>query len=353
MRIPSSSSILLSGINPVSLALASILSTCGVKVLVVDEWKPITSGVEEIIIDNYSFELLQHIGFELETNMKPRINAAYFVKQSLKVLATNLCSVIWDTQVLSKPKASSQIYRLKHEDEIFEHQSQYFYNTHDLLTNQTHSILNFRNIFALAWRLIGILNKNLDQKILESYPKEVDLLKEQFDIINGSKKQFHKVIQQLFSSKKRELNLVDSKISLHLSQHRNIEAGDLLPDLNFYDEQLKTESSLYKWCNYRHFSVFMFGYLTPSHLFTIAKWLQLNYAVQLFYLPPSERNQPVFDTFQILTGERKTLIIRPDRYIGLISDSIDIDIIDNYLKSIIMMKTKDPLQPKDAKGLNN
>jgi hypothetical protein len=121
-------------------------------------------------------------------------------------------------------------------------------------------------------------------------------------------------------------------------------------DLDFYDEKLKINSSLYQWCSYHHFSVFFFGFLTPSHLFTIAKWIQLNYAVQLFYLPPSEKNQHIFDAFEIKEGERKTLIIRPDRYIGLINDAIDIDIVDNYLKNMVLMKNKNVL--KTAKELD-
>ncbi|MDA9555491.1 hypothetical protein N9R54_04580 [Pelobium sp.] len=340
MKIPSNSSVLISGIHPVSLAFASILGVCGVKVLMIDEAATNTSETVSFKIDYYSFELLKHLGFDLADSEEFAINQADFIKQSLKILATNLCSVIWNTQLQAKPKANDNTYLLKHDDEIITHQSQFFYTLDDLLIDELNARLNFRNNFLLAWRLLGILEKNLKPKILYSYPKETELLKAHFTNREITKNPFQKLLNKLSTSKKQGLHLIDSSISIHLSQHRDIEAGEILPDLAFYDEQLKAPSSLYKWCNYRHFSVFFFGHLTSSHLFTIAKWIQLNYKVQLFYLPPSEKNQSVFDAFQIREGERKTLIIRPDRYIGLINDAIDIDIIDNYLNSVLGMRAK-------------
>jgi hypothetical protein len=37
---------------------------------------------------------------------------------------------------------------------------------------------------------------------------------------------------------------------------------------------------------------------------------------------------------------KKTIIIRPDKYIGLLHDGIDVDIIDNYLANFVNMKEK-------------
>ena len=81
------------------------------------------------------------------------------------------------------------------------------------------------------------------------------------------------------------------------------------------------------------------GSLSKYNLFNIAKWVKSNYNVQLFYLPPSEKNQHIFNFFNIIEGEKKTLIIRPDRYIGLINDRIDLEIIQSYLSDFLQLKT--------------
>lgn len=340
MRIPADSSILILGSHPVALAFASVLSTCGVKVLVIDELKEADSNHKKLTLDQYSLSLLTHLGYKLPDDANNEIDQADFIKQSLKLLASNVCSVLWNVELVTKPAFNAKTYLLKHQGEVFEHESEYCFTSEELLIDPLNDALNFRNIFLLAWRLIGIINKNLDAKILNSYPEETAILKNQYPIFAAPKNQFQRFTQKLFAPEKKEINIIGSKISLHLSQHRNIEAGEMLPNLDFYDEKLNTQEKLYKWCNYRHFSVFLFGYLTTHHLFTVARWIQLNYSVQLFYLPPSEKNQAVFDVFQIKEGERKTLIIRPDRYIGLIKDAIDLDIIDNYLKNLLLMKPK-------------
>lgn len=339
MRIPTDSSILILGSHPVALAFASVLSACGLKVLVIDELKEADSNPKKIILDPYSFSLLAHLGYKLPDDTNHKINQADFTKQSLKLLATNVCSVLWNVELAAKPGFNAKTYLIKHQDEVFEHESDYCFTSREFLIDPLNDALNFRNIFLLAWRLIGIINKNLDAKILNSYPEESAILENQYPYYNAPKNKFQRFTQKLFAPKK-EINIIGSKISIHLSQHRNMEAGELLPNLDFYDEKLNTQEKLYKWCNYRHFSVFLFGYLTTHHLFTVARWIQLNYSVQLFYLPPSKKNQEVFDAFEIKEGERKTLIIRPDRYIGLIKDAIDIDIIDNYLKNLLLMKPK-------------
>ena len=344
MSIPKKSSILISGSSPVAIAFATILSACGIKVLVIDELREADLRKESFVLDRYCFSLLEKMGYKLPEADHFLIKTSDFITQSLSLLATHLSLVFWDTKWTSNYNISGSNYILKYRDVDFEHQTEYHFTINDLVIDVNNEALNFRNAFVLAWRLIGIITGNLDAKILQSYPAETALLSKQYADQSSSKNSFQQLFSRLLKSKKSEINLIESKISLHLSQHRKVEAGELLKDLDFYDEKLKVNSSLYQWCSYHHFSVFFFGFLTPSHLFTIAKWIQLNYAVQLFYLPPSEKNQHIFDAFDIKEGERKTLIIRPDRYIGLINDAIDIDIIDNYLKSMVLMKHKNTLK---------
>ena len=351
MSIPKESSVMISGSDLLTFAFATVLSVCGVKVLVIDDLKEANLKKERFFLDAYSSSLLETIGYNFDRSENYLIKPSDFFNQSLNLLAKHLCLVFWDTKWVSNHDQTTANYILKQGDIEIKHQTKYHFSKKDLVIDEFNDPLNFRGIFVLAWRVIGIIQQNLDPKILQSYPPEIERLKKQYVDLSTQKNQFNLLLSKFLKPKKTEINLIDSKISLHLSQHRKVEAGELLLDLDFYDEKLKVNSSLYQWCSYHHFSVFFFGFLTPSHLFTIAKWIQLNYAVQLFYLPPGDKNQHIFDAFEIKKGERKTLIIRPDRYIGLINDAIDIDIIDNYLKSMVMMKNKNSI--KHAKELKS
>lgn len=342
MRIPSSSELLINGVCPVSLAFAAILSKHGIKVLLIDDQSIIEQNAELIIVDDYSITLLKSVGFSFteEETLNKKFEPSVFANQALKLLANNLCSVIWETKIIDF-NANASNFNLYHQEQLTPHPTQYFYQSSDLKSRNT--VLDFRNIFLLAWRLIGILKGTLKKPILESYPAESLLLRTQFLANDKSIKKniFQKLINK-YAHAYAEPNLIESKTSLHLSQHRSLQAGELLPDLIFYDEKAKINSSLYQWCNYQHFSVLIFGYLIPTNLFAIAKWLQLNYPVQLYYLPNSERNESIFKALKLRIGEKKTLIIRPDKYIGLLHDGIDIDIMDNYLRNFILMNEKAP-----------
>jgi hypothetical protein len=72
-------------------------------------------------------------------------------------------------------------------------------------------------------------------------------------------------------------------------------------------------------------------------LFALAKWITHSYngALNLFYLPPSAKNQHVFNQFDIAEGKQKALIVRPDMHIGLMNDVVDIDMMDNYLNNVV------------------
>ena len=332
MIIPSKSDVLISGIQPASLAFASILSFCGLKVLVVDDLKKPVLNPKSLNLSDYNILLLKHVGFTIEANT----SHFSFVNQSLKLLATHLSNVFWDTQIIEK---SENKYQLKHNNLSSFHESKFIYSSDDLIIDKNENELNFRNAFVLAWRLVAIVNETFSSNILSSYQKEKEILQQ----YAAEKSQFQKIREKFIGTKKTAIQLADSKINLHLSHKRELQAGDILPDLAFYDEQLKADSSLYNWCKYAHFSIIIFGYLGPTNLFSLARWLQLNYPIQLFYLPQSEKNEAIFEALHIPLGEKKTLIIRPDRYIAFVNDTVDMDIIDNYLNNVLGMnaKTKD------------
>ncbi len=129
----------------------------------------------------------------------------------------------------------------------------------------------------------------------------------------------------------------DSKINLHLSNATKIKAGDRLPYFKVFDEKKQQETDLHEWCAKPGFTMIVIGNLKELDLFTLAKWITQNYAGQInfFYLPPSTKNQEIFDAFEINEGKKKTLIVRPDTYIGFINDVVDIDMMDNYLKTVM------------------
>ena len=329
MIIPSKSDVLISGIQPVTLAFASILGFCGLKVLVVDDLKKPVLNPKSLNLSDYNILLLKHVGFTIEANT----SHFSFVNQSLKLLATHLSNVVWDTEIIEK---SQNKYQLKHNNLSSFHESKFIYSSDDLIIDKNENELNFRNAFALAWRLVAIVNETFSTKILSSYQKE----KEIFQQYASEKSQFQKIRDKFIGTKKTSIHLTDSEINLHLSHKRELQAGDILPDLTFYDEQLKADSNLYNWCKYAHFSIIIFGYLGPTNLFSLARWLQLNYPIQLFFLPQSEKNEAIFKALRIPLGEKKTLIIRPDRYIAFVNDTVDMDIIDNYLNNVLGMKAK-------------
>ena len=79
------------------------------------------------------------------------------------------------------------------------------------------------------------------------------------------------------------------------------------------------------------------GKITEMDLFSLAKWITQTYPnlLNFYYLPPSARNQHIFDAFEVTSPYQKTLIIRPDMHIGLMSDGIDMEIIRKYMEDVV------------------
>jgi hypothetical protein len=53
------------------------------------------------------------------------------------------------------------------------------------------------------------------------------------------------------------------------------------------------------------------------------------------YLPPSAKNQHVFDAFEVGKGQHKSLLVRPDMHIGFMNDAIDLNSMDRYLRNVV------------------
>lgn len=221
-----------------------------------------------------------------------------------------------------------------------------------------------QDAYNLAWKLAGVVNNQLKETILDSYTAErMPVAK---TVLNTTDRIFKMILSRnwfvgmfkkwmlpgllknawskpalrdMFFKKISQIGISyrDSQINLHLSHHSPIKAGDRLPYLKVFDEKKQQETDLHEWCSKPGFTMITLGKLQELDLFTLAKWITQNYPANLnfFYLPPSTRNQQVFDAFGVKEKQKMTLIIRPDMHIGFINDVVDIDMMDNYLQNVV------------------
>lgn len=329
MRIPTPSDVLIVGTSSASLAFATLLAKGGLNVLVIDEAEnPIAENEKILGLSAYCTEILKQHGYKLDE----KTTTANFNGQSLSLLAHSLCCVVWGTKLVS---SFDKAHQLLQAGNLQLHHSNFVFRLSDLEIDKADAEANFRNAFVLAWRVIGVQLKRFHPYILHSFEVERRLISEFYQ----DKKEtglFNRLLLKFSAQKPLGLSLSDSPINLHLSQQRTLEAGELLPNLPFYDEKLKQETSLHQWCNYQQFSLIVIGNTNPQYVFNIAKWVQLNFNIKLFYLPYTERNDPIFRELNISESERRTLVIRPDKYISMINDTVETDIIDNYLRNVLM-----------------
>lgn len=129
----------------------------------------------------------------------------------------------------------------------------------------------------------------------------------------------------------------ESAINLHISQSTQIKAGDRLPYFKVFDEKKQEETDLHAWCGKPGFTFIVMGKLPETELFALVKWITFKYPTLLnfFYLPPSAKNQHIFDAFEVKARQGKSLMIRPDMHIGFINDKIDMVLTDNYLQNVV------------------
>jgi 2-polyprenyl-6-methoxyphenol hydroxylase-like FAD-dependent oxidoreductase len=220
-----------------------------------------------------------------------------------------------------------------------------------------------QDAYNLAWKLAGVINQKLKSGILTTYASErmpvaSDLLKTTDRVFKtimspgllaGWFKKFVLpiVLKKAWKSENLKLeffkrisqtgiNYQHSPLSLHLSQLKSIKAGDRLPYLKVYDEKKLQETDLHAWCSKPGFTLITMGPLQELYVFSLAKWITQNYNgwLNFFHLPPSVKNQRVFDTFDIKAGQSKAIIVRPDMYIGLVNDVVDLEMMNNYLQNV-------------------
>jgi 2-polyprenyl-6-methoxyphenol hydroxylase-like FAD-dependent oxidoreductase len=221
-----------------------------------------------------------------------------------------------------------------------------------------------QDAYNLAWKLAGVINKQLKPDILNSYAEErmpvaKDLLKttdRAFSMIMSGNWFVNlikgwllpKVLNRVWRSEKSRANFFkrisqtginyrDSKLNLQLGQSTHIKAGDRLPYFEIYDEKKKEKTDIHTWCSKPGFTLITLGDLQEGYLFTLAKWITQDYegSINFFHLPPSNTNWHIFDAFEVKAGMRKALIIRPDMHIGYMNNIVDIDMMNNYLRNVV------------------
>lgn len=221
-----------------------------------------------------------------------------------------------------------------------------------------------QDAYNLAWKLAGVVKNEYHPKILKTYAEErmpaaKSLLKttdRAFTFLvsdNWFIRKFRnwllpKVLDKISRDPDRQkrafrlvsqigINYRNSSLSVHHSQQAEIKAGDRLPFVSFYDEKQKEETNLHDWCGKSGFTLLIIGKMKNLSLLNIGKWIKLAYPFNLnfYYLPHSERNQHLFDLFDIKEHQKKTVIVRPDLHIGYINDNVDIESIEIYLKETI------------------
>jgi len=220
-----------------------------------------------------------------------------------------------------------------------------------------------QDAYNLSWKLAGVINKRLKPTVLNTYateriPVAKQLLKttdRAFSFImsnsiwaNAFKRWLlPALLKKAWQSERLKLKFfkrvsqtdIDyqhSTLSLHLSQLKTVMAGDRLPYLKVYDEKKLQETDLHAWCSKPGFTLITMGPLQELYLFSLAKWITQNYSgwLNFFHLPPSVKNQSVFDTFDIKEGQNKAIIVRPDMYIGFVNDVVDLEMMRNYLENV-------------------
>jgi 2-polyprenyl-6-methoxyphenol hydroxylase-like FAD-dependent oxidoreductase len=221
-----------------------------------------------------------------------------------------------------------------------------------------------QDAYNLSWKLAGVINKHLNPAILNTYAAErmpvardlLNTIDRAFKLIMSTsvwanlfkrwvmpallnrawksdklKLEFFKRISQI------NISYPNSTLSLHLSLLRTIKAGDRLPYLKIYDEKKLQETDLHAWCSKPGFTLITMGPLQELYVFSLAKWITQNYNgwLNFFHLPPSVKNQRVFDAFEIKEGQNKAIIVRPDMHIGLLNDVVDLEMMRNYLENVV------------------
>lgn len=212
----------------------------------------------------------------------------------------------------------------------------------------------------LAWKLAGVVNGRMVPAVLDTYQQErLPVVKAGgglFDLDRNDNhwlgwrqrmsraKQLNRIIRnpargerQLLLLSGTDVNYRFSPLSLHHTLGSGIRAGDRLPYLPVFDEKLKTQTDLHRWCEKPGFILLVLGTVSHHYLNIIGQWMRQKYPreMHLYYLPYSLRNEAVFSAFEMKPEGIKMVLIRPDMHIAYMNDALNLTLIDTYMEEIL------------------
>ncbi|MEC3881556.1 FAD-dependent monooxygenase [Parapedobacter sp. 10938] len=212
----------------------------------------------------------------------------------------------------------------------------------------------------LAWKLAGVVNGRMAPNVLDTYQQErMPAIKADGGIFElGEKGWIWRGLLDRVGLLRRisridtdpaglrrafdrlsglDVDYRRSPLSVHHASGGQIQAGDRLPCLSVYDEKSKTHTDLHRWCEKPGFVLLVLGTISHHHLNIIGQWMRQKYPreMHLYYLPYSDRNQQVFQAFEVKTSNTKIVLIRPDMYIAYINDMLNVSLIDTYMEEIL------------------
>jgi len=215
--------------------------------------------------------------------------------------------------------------------------------------------MGIQDAHNLGWKLANVCNGRQSESVLHSYEGERKDLGDQSFRMNFlllkllfAFNTLHLKVPYLLIKRFVEKTALTgfnvhyrkSTLSFHHSLGRKIQAGDRIPFLSVYDEKKKEETDLHKWCKKSGFVLLLLGNLSSNSLFIMAQWMKQKYAQQmhLFYLPYSDKNNSVFEAFEVRPDRNKMILIRPDMHIAYIHDIVGANLIDTYMLEVMKWK---------------
>lgn len=228
--------------------------------------------------------------------------------------------------------------------------------------------LYFYDLLNLSWKLARALRFKGMDPILQTYLEERGPYQQQF-----LQRDLHEIMQVFYgkkgsarmldvfkrlnpfsfsadSSRKNHLpekfwariNQLDnsykySSISINHSYMEIVESGDRVPNFEIYDEKAKEFIYLHDSLHKANFTLLIVGTIGAHNLWALGKWVQQTFPQHLnvIYVPYSQKNLSVFKRLNLNEDQQLLMILRPDKHIAYMSNSIQVHLISNYLLSVI------------------
>ncbi len=214
----------------------------------------------------------------------------------------------------------------------------------------------------LAWKLAGVITGRMDVGVLHTYQQERASAVRARDSMLGAweRRLWPRRLKDILWTRwaqrvgdrpqqtaavfdrlaRLDVHYRTSPLAIHHALANGIRAGDRLPSCPVFDEKAKTNTDLHRWCEKPGFVLLVLGTVAHHQLNIISQWMRQKYPreMHLYYLPYSDRNQRVFEAFEVKPAGTKIVLIRPDMYIGYINDMLNVSLIDTYMEEILGWK---------------